>query len=120
MILSHPDSDHLGAVKKICTKYGVERVIRTGYERPGIDKWAEADTAVRAEVIVDGCRDINVRDHDTPPGASYFYGETRATIVSGHHEPPAEWGLTADKERRNSISIVARLMYKRVIHIELL
>ena len=112
MILSHPDSDHIGAVKKLCEKYEIKRVIRTGYERLDIATWKQADKAVRCEVIQDGCHDINLRDHDMPPGATYFFGETHVTIVSGYHEPPSDWGLTDDSEKRNSISIVVRLVYK--------
>lgn len=112
MVLSHPDSDHLGAVKNLCDKYRIKRIVRTGYKRPSIDTWVRADRAVRREAIEDGCRDINLQEHEMAPGATYFFGATSVTMVTGFHEPPVAWGLTADNERRNAISIVVRLQYK--------
>ncbi len=60
MVLSHSDSDHLGAVDEICDAYTVKRVIRAGLQR-STGTWNDANTAIIAEKRDEGCIDINLR-----------------------------------------------------------
>ena len=46
MILSHSDSDHIGAVKRIFDKYTVKKVIRTGLERD-TNTWKRSNETIK-------------------------------------------------------------------------
>lgn len=118
MVLSHSDSDHLGAVDEILGAYAVEKVIRSGKKR-STDTWKNADKAIKAEkddekLQAAGIKflDVNLRYFEFPPGATYRFGDTFVTIVSGFHEPPDEWTGLSDSEFLNAGSIVMRVEYK--------
>jgi beta-lactamase superfamily II metal-dependent hydrolase len=113
MVLSHSDSDHLGAVDEICDAYHVKRILRSGYQR-STSPWTAADTAIRAEADKDGdaCIHINLRYFEYPMGATYRYGDVYVTMVCGFHKPPADWGSLSQSKKRNAGSIIIRLLYK--------
>lgn len=112
MVLSHSDSDHLGATDEICDSYPVARFLRTGFVRDR-QTWRDSDAAVRAEVVADGALDLNLGDVEFPPGATYRFGDTFVTMVFGLHEARDEWDDDlSDSEMRNASSIVIRLVYK--------
>lgn len=48
MVLSHSDSDHLGAVDEICDAYHVRRVLRAGHQR-STATWNVANNAIELE-----------------------------------------------------------------------
>ena len=48
MVLSHSDSDHLGAVDEICAAYNVRRVLRAGHQRTS-GTWNNANNAIELE-----------------------------------------------------------------------
>ena len=110
MVLSHSDSDHLGAVDEICEAYKVKRIIRSGFTRTS-ETWQRANEAIRAEVVNDGCIDINLRNVEFPPGATYRFGDVFVTMVCGFHKPPDNWDLRSVSEYRNAGSVVIRLQY---------
>ena len=92
MILSHSDSDHIGAVKRIFDKYTVKKVIRTGLERD-TNTWKWSNKTIRAAHSAGTTRDINLKWYEFPVGATYRFGDTFVTFVSGFYAPPEEWGL---------------------------
>ena len=59
MVLSHSDSDHLGAADEILDDYDVLRVIRSGLNR-STGTWGDADRAIKKEVDAGICTDINL------------------------------------------------------------
>ncbi len=111
MVLSHSDSDHLGAVDEICDRYKVKRIIHSGMVRTTAT-WVAANNAINSERDNDGCKDINLSHVEFPPGATYRFGDVFVTMVCGFGEPPAEWGALNDSERKNAGSVVIRLLYK--------
>jgi beta-lactamase superfamily II metal-dependent hydrolase len=112
MVLSHSDSDHLGAVDEICDAYHVKRIIHSGYQRDS-QTWKDAAKAILLEKETDGCIDINLKDVEFPPGATYRFGDIFVTMVAGWHKPPSEWGLSeGSAEYKNAGSIVIRLQFK--------
>jgi competence protein ComEC len=111
MVISHSDSDHLKAVPDILNKCTVKKIIRGGFERVGTPTWEAANSAMWAAVAA-GTLVINLRYFEFPMGATYKLGDTYLTMVSGFHEPPAEWGLTDEGEIHNAPSIVMRLYFK--------
>ncbi len=111
MVISHSDSDHTKAVRKILETYTVKRIIRGGFNRGGPDTWKDANSAMW-EALSNGTQVINLKYFDFPMGATYKLGETYITMVSGFDEPPDEWGITDAGERLNSPSIVIRLFFK--------
>jgi competence protein ComEC len=111
LVLSHSDSDHLGAVDEICAAYTVKRVLESGYPRT-TTTWDTAVAAIQRERDLEHCLDLNLRLVEFPPGATYRFGEVFVTMVCGFSEPPTEWGLTELGEVRNAGSIVIRLQYQ--------
>ena len=113
LVLSHSDSDHLGAVPTICAEYKVKRVLRTGYKRPSIATWVNADTAIANEVTTDGCEDVSLATNAFPRDGTFRIGDAFVQFVAGWQQPLAEWGFNAsDSEHRNAVSIVVKLTYK--------
>lgn len=114
MILSHSDSDHIGAVKRVFDKYTVKKVIRTGLERD-TNTWKRSNETIRTAHRAGTTRDINLKWYEFPVGATYRFGDTFVTFVSGFYAPPDEWGLgvrSHKAEFRNAGSVVIRLQYK--------
>ena len=109
LVLSHTDSDHLGATDEILSHYTVDRILRPGLQRQ-TQTWRDANTAIAAEV---SATVINLRNDEFPDGATYRFGETFVTKVFGRHWPPNAWrqGLSL-AERRNAGSIVIRLQFR--------
>lgn len=110
LVLSHSDSDHLGAVKEICEAYTVKKIVHSGRHRSSAT-WQEADTAIQKEKK-EGCTEVNLHDQDLPVGETENLGEASLTWVFGFSEPPKDW-ITRyklkDDEQMNVGSIVARL-----------
>lgn len=112
MVLSHTDSDHLGAVREICDIYDIDRIIHSGMERTSAT-WAESDVAITAESAgPDGCIDINLSQHEFPAGATYRFGDVFVTMVCGFGEPPEDWAISGSGEHNNAGSVVIRLQYR--------
>jgi len=109
MVLSHSDSDHLGAVKQICDAYTVRRVIHSGMRRDS-NTWERANTAILQEKRDEGCVDINLNYFEFPPGATYRFGNSFVTMVRGFCTPPEDWGELSSSEYRNAGSVVIRLV----------
>ena len=117
MVLSHSDSDHLGGVDEILDAYTVKRIIRSGYYRD-TKTWKVSFQAVMYERYDEGLGedqrfvDINLKEVEFPRGATYQFGDTFVTMVTGYHEPPSHWDIQGESERRNAGSIVIRVQYK--------
>ncbi|MGI8908370.1 MAG: ComEC/Rec2 family competence protein [Candidatus Sumerlaeaceae bacterium] len=111
LVLSHTDADHVAAVPGICADYHVKRAIRSGFARD-TDNWRNALAALKEEHDSEGALDINLAEEALPPGATYQFGETFATMVSGFSFPPDDWDLDDEPERMNAGSIVIRLLYR--------
>ena len=110
MVLSHSDSDHLGAADEILDDYDVLRVIRSGLNR-STGTWGDADRAIKKEVDAGICTEINLMWAEFPPGATYRFGDAFVTFVCGWGEPSDDWNLINQGERRNAGSIVIRIVY---------
>ena len=110
LVLSHTDSDHLGAVPKICTEYVVKKIVRNGKERD-TKTWGAADLAIKAEVLT-GCVEVNLSKTTLKAGDTQDIGDATVTFVCGFGEPLAEWGSLDDSEELNAVSTVVRLVYK--------
>ncbi len=91
LVISHGDSDHLGAVNEILDDRVVERILRTGRPRT-TDVWGIAVGAIEHEVLVEGAQDLNLAEQVFLPGATFRFGEVFVTFIAGWHEPPAAWG----------------------------
>ena len=113
LVLSHTDSDHVGAVPKICKYHKVKKVIRAGMERES-KTWRLSNWAIQDEVKHDGCKDIQLKDETIVPGAIlHDDGDEKVIFVAGWCYPPAEWGLGVGTGKyRNAGSIVIKLIYK--------
>lgn len=109
LVLSHPDSDHLGQVDDILAAFEVRQIIRTGFERPDVATWRDATDAI-AEETREGASVLNLKTFALVPGTTFSLGETILTLVAGWHTWP-DPGLS-DAELRNVISIVVRLEYR--------
>ena len=65
LVLSHSDSDHLGAVDEICDDYNILRVLRPGYQRTTAT-WRNAIARVLLEEETEGCIDISLDENEFP------------------------------------------------------
>jgi beta-lactamase superfamily II metal-dependent hydrolase len=83
MVLSHTDSDHLGAVDEICDAYHVKRIIHSGYRRES-QTWEDAAKAILSEKETDGCNDINLKDVEFLRGSTFKWKSTLVTQVLAH------------------------------------
>lgn len=104
LVISHSDSDHLGAGSQLFKDYKVEKVVRSGFERDTAT-WQKFNSAIQDE---SGCTDVNL-EHDELPD-SLTFDDTKITFIAGWHEPPSEWGLSGG-EFRNAGSICIRVEY---------
>ena len=113
LVISHSDSDHLGAVKRITDAHRVKRIVHGGLERVQVDAWKRADAAIKSEQAA-GAKVINLKYDELPPGATYRIGNAFVTFLSGFYAPPGDWDIEGgpeDGEFRNAGSIVVRLLY---------
>jgi beta-lactamase superfamily II metal-dependent hydrolase len=116
MILSHNDSDHIGAAAAILEAYKVKKVLWTGYSASmasgtnsgTFDKWVDA-LAAHPEVV-----DINLHECDSTivPGTELTFGNVTVTFLCGFGKPLSNWDVTDKAEKMNSVSIVMKLQYK--------
>jgi competence protein ComEC len=115
MVISHTDSDHVGAVPAILDEFEVRTVLRTGLIRcnPGATcRWRASNDATRDKVFEGKTIDLNLRRSPISLGYTFKFDEVSVQIVSGFHVPPSGWGLPNDSaEFRNAGSIVIRLEY---------
>jgi len=121
LVLSHSDSDHIGATPFICTNYRVKRIIHSGLMKPKstnpfrpTDAWRAATNAI-ARAVSNGCEELNLATSALVPGTRFEYGTVTATFVFGLHKPLPEWGFSqiADaSEYYNSGSVVLRVVYR--------
>ncbi len=114
LILSHSDSDHLGAVKQILERYTVKKILRGGLERQ-TTTWKDASKAIKEARQTKGSLVINLKRSEFPPGATYRFGETFVTMVAGAYAPPDNWDIEGSEEGsefRNAGSIVMRLQFR--------
>lgn len=109
MVLSHSDSDHLGAVDELCDVYDVRRIIHSGFERD-TDTWRDANAAILQEEE-QGCDNIDLSRVNLPPGTTYQIGDAAVTVVCGFSKPPGGFGTHDVSEYRNAGSIVIRVVF---------
>jgi beta-lactamase superfamily II metal-dependent hydrolase len=108
MILSHSDGDHLGEAAEIIAEFDVEHIIWTGFYR-NKKFWRETRDAIEAEEQ-NGATVHNLTDAPLIPGTTIQLGDATLTLIAGWPEWPGTIPTDA-AERRNVISIVARLEY---------
>jgi competence protein ComEC len=121
LVLSHSDSDHLGATPFICTNYHVKHIIHSGLIKPKTtnpllptDAWRAATNAI-AHAVSGGCEELNLASAGLVPGRRFDYGPVTVTFVFGLHKPMPEWGfnpITDSSEYYNSGSVVVRVAYR--------
>lgn len=114
LVISHPDFDHLNNALSLLDAYRgrVRRVVRTGFTEGASKTWRALDSTITARAAAGEFKEINLQHTELPPGATYRYGDAFVTFLAGAPEPPPEWGLTSTSERKNSVSLVARISYR--------
>ena len=107
LIISHPDGDHVGEAREIIDEYFVHRMIRTGH-RGTSGAWDEMNEAT-GRAATRGTTIINLQTSELVPGEQLRLGDATLTLIAGW----GDWTRTSlsAAERRNVISIVARLDY---------
>ena len=109
LIVSHTDSDHLGATDVLLNSFRVHRVIRPGITRD-TNAWREHDQAINSASNSGVTHEINLSTTELPHGTQYNFGGATVTYLSGFSEPPPSGGLTGS-EFLNGGSIVVRVTY---------
>ncbi|HTL66661.1 MAG TPA: MBL fold metallo-hydrolase [Lacunisphaera sp.] len=111
MVISHNDSDHIGAVPAIMADYHVKKIIHPGDKRDSTT-WENSNRAIRDEIVDDGCINLDLSRAPIAPGTVFPLGGATVTFVEGHSRPPAEWEIDDEAESNNAGSVVVRLAYE--------
>ena len=114
LVLSHPDSDHVNDALSLLNAYRnrIRRIVRTGFpEGPG-QGWLRLDSVITARAELGELVEVNLQHTELPPGATYRYGESFVTFLAGVPTPPNDWNLSSTSERKNAVSLAARLSYR--------
>jgi competence protein ComEC len=121
LVLSHSDSDHLGATPFICSNYHVKHIIHSGLMKPkttigdGVGGGPPGIGRAKGVAVANGCEELNLASAGLLPGRRFNYGPVTATFVFGLHKPMNEWGfnpITDSSEYYNSGSVVLRVEYR--------
>lgn len=121
VVMSHTDSDHIGAAGPVLENYRVKKILHTGYEKSMITT-ANDQPSGTYQRLIDAINSstyplevINLHERDSviTPGTTLNFGAVRAVFLCGFGSPLPEWGLGATEyaKRINSVSIVMRLEY---------
>ena len=121
VVLSHTDSDHIGAAGPVFENYRVKKVLYTGYEKSMITTASDAPSGTYQRLVdaIDNVtyplEAINLHEKDSiiTPGTTLKFGVVRLVFLCGFGEPLNEWGLGATdySKRINAVSIVMKAEY---------
>ena len=114
LVISHTDSDHLGAIPAIFDEFEVRTVLRSGLVRCADNqtcRWRTSQNKIRAAVDQGKTVDLNLGFIPIGLGYTFNFGEAAVQFVSGFHTPPVDWGVSGLSDVRNAGSIVVRLEY---------
>lgn len=113
LVISHTDSDHLGAIPAIFNEFEVRTVLRSGLVRCPPNqgcRWRTSQNKILEAVGQGKTVDLNLRFSPIGLGYTFRFGEATVQFVSGFHMPPADWNVSGS-DFRNAGSIVVRLEY---------
>jgi len=137
VVISHPDSDHLGELNEILlgldgsqdinraeddpTRFTAGTILHTGYDRShenaqgGPTNWREAMAAIEF-ARQEGAEVVNLESDPLRPGDEFDMGEAKVTFIAGWHEWNRDYRqqgeVTRENELRNVISIVLRVEFE--------
>ena len=114
LIISHSDSDHLGAADTVLQFWKVRKNVRTGWSknRPGT-YWAYR-RELEKSVDEKGTEDFVIGDGSPSLGETWTLGDARVTFLSGFGALPSGWVVgvpSTESKSRNAVSIVVRVDY---------
>lgn len=108
VIISHPDSDHIGNLPEILERYIPSHIVHTGYERRRLPTWLKASKAIEDAVAL-GAQDIDLSilgNVLTP--MRFEVGNITLEVLYGKSEWDGE--SLGESESRNAISIVVKVI----------
>lgn len=115
MVLSHTDADHLVAAGPVIRDYSVKKVIWTGYEKSMISNEESTDAYKLFTSLLNNSAtqkvNLNELDSNIAPGTNFKIGDATFTFLCGFGEPLAEWNLSDQGEKLNSVSIIMKLSF---------
>jgi beta-lactamase superfamily II metal-dependent hydrolase len=118
MILSHTDSDHVGAASNIIENYRVKKILHTGYEKslvfPGetmSSTYKRFQSALKNADYPIEVVNLYEKDSVIKPGITESYGNVKLIYLCGFGKPLEEWNPLAENEMINSVSIVVKVVY---------
>lgn len=118
LIISHSDSDHLGAADSVLEHWKIRKSVRNGWERgPDVGTYWNYREALEESVSTNETEDF-VMDGTPALGDTWALGDAQIPFLSGFAELPAGWDVGVppsnsryDSKARNAVSIVVRLNY---------
>jgi competence protein ComEC len=118
LIVSHSDSDHLGAADSILSYWNVRKSYRTGWERTGVATYSAYIDALEQSVRDKGTADIVMDSGDIALGETWNVGAAQVQLLSGIRELPEGWDVGVppshsryESKALNAVSIVVRIDY---------
>ncbi len=106
VIISHPDSDHIGNLPEILGRYTPSYILHTGYERRRLVTWLKANKAIENSVAL-GAKDINLSHTGNISNPIRFnVGAIELEVLYG--KSTWDGDNLGESEGRNAISIVVK------------
>jgi beta-lactamase superfamily II metal-dependent hydrolase len=116
-IISHTDSDHLGAADTILKFWNVKKHVRNGWEREDVGTYDKYRAELTSSIDSKGTEEF-VMDGEPSLGDEWRLGKARLTFLSGFADLPQGWDVGVspghsrfESKALNSVSIVVRLAY---------
>ncbi|EHY8864915.1 MBL fold metallo-hydrolase [Vibrio parahaemolyticus] len=107
VIISHPDSDHIGNLPEILGKYTPSYILHTGYERKRLVTWLKASKAIEKAVNL-GAKGIDLSKVGSISSPMHFnVGNMVLEVLYG--KPTWDGEPLGESEGRNAISIVVKV-----------
>ncbi|MFV8406286.1 ComEC/Rec2 family competence protein [Vibrio harveyi] len=106
VIISHPDSDHIGNLPEILSRYTPSYILHTGYERRRLRTWLKANRAIE-NAVAQGAEDIDLSTVGNITTPRHFnIGNIELEVLYG--KSTWDGDSLGESEGRNAISIVVK------------
>lgn len=119
LVVSHSDSDHLGAADSVLKFWKVKKSVRTGWERDkSTGTYWSYRRALKGSVASEGTEDFVIGDGNPALGEEWSLGPAKVVFLSGFSKLPGDWDVGVppgnsryESKARNAVSIVVRVDY---------
>ncbi|EPC9270441.1 ComEC/Rec2 family competence protein [Vibrio vulnificus] len=106
VIISHPDSDHIGNLPEILSRYIPSYILHTGYERRRLVTWLKANRSIE-NAVAQGAEDIDLSNvGDISTLRRFNVGNIELEVLYG--KSTWDGDSLGESEGRNAISVIVK------------